>query len=332
MCSRAINFKTKFTFHKNPNVLELLGSWASSVTCRNTLFKSSTSPLFLMGKTRKLRLMRFSSLSRRPALYISSIMDSLSQKLTICLTGCVTPIYITRTRIGSHFISRRSSSLCLMMKRCKHHIHRQGLIIEVYNIYFAPVPCWYTTWLGYSPLGMEKIVQHLDNTKDIGESRAHLRDMKESFECGREEDEIMPNIWLPENVLPGFKEACLDFFWVCYHPHKLRIHSNPLCFRKLLSSKRPSWEHSLLLLIFLRIISYGGTQGQTISFASFITQGITGTWLHSICKMTLIEFSASRWKLWRWTISPELTVIQTMGRSPFVSFFKATLSSAHSHL
>jgi hypothetical protein len=24
----------------------------------------------------------------------------------------------------------------------------------------------------------------------------------------------MPNIWLPEEVLPGFKEACLDFFWV----------------------------------------------------------------------------------------------------------------------
>jgi len=24
----------------------------------------------------------------------------------------------------------------------------------------------------------------------------------------------MPNIWLPDGVLPGFKEACLDFFWV----------------------------------------------------------------------------------------------------------------------
>lgn len=25
---------------------------------------------------------------------------------------------------------------------------------------------------------------------------------------------MLPNIWLPEGVLPGFKEACLDFFWV----------------------------------------------------------------------------------------------------------------------
>jgi len=25
----------------------------------------------------------------------------------------------------------------------------------------------------------------------------------------------MPNIWLPDGVLPGFKETCLDFFWEC---------------------------------------------------------------------------------------------------------------------
>ena len=24
----------------------------------------------------------------------------------------------------------------------------------------------------------------------------------------------MPNIWLPNGVLPGFNEACLSFFWV----------------------------------------------------------------------------------------------------------------------
>lgn len=26
----------------------------------------------------------------------------------------------------------------------------------------------------------------------------------------------MPNIWLPESALPGFKEGCLDFFWDCF--------------------------------------------------------------------------------------------------------------------
>jgi hypothetical protein len=48
----------------------------------------------------------------------------------------------------------------------------------------------------------------------IAEHRARAADVKESFECGREGDEVMPNIWLPDDVLPGFKEACLDFFWV----------------------------------------------------------------------------------------------------------------------
>ena len=24
----------------------------------------------------------------------------------------------------------------------------------------------------------------------------------------------MPNIWLPEEALPGFRQACMDFYWV----------------------------------------------------------------------------------------------------------------------
>lgn len=42
--------------------------------------------------------------------------------------------------------------------------------------------------------------------------------MKESFEVGKENDDAMPNIWLPEVVLPGFKEACLTFYWVGVFP------------------------------------------------------------------------------------------------------------------
>lgn len=50
-------------------------------------------------------------------------------------------------------------------------------------------------------------------------------DVKESYEVGREEDEHMPNIWLPDGVLPGFQEACLDFFWVgsTYSAHKRSV-------------------------------------------------------------------------------------------------------------
>ena len=42
--------------------------------------------------------------------------------------------------------------------------------------------------------------------------------MKESFECGSEDDVYMPNIWLPDGIFPGFKEACLSFYWVSVFP------------------------------------------------------------------------------------------------------------------
>jgi len=40
------------------------------------------------------------------------------------------------------------------------------------------------------------------------------RDVKESFEVGREENADMPNIWFPDGVFPEFRETCLDFYWV----------------------------------------------------------------------------------------------------------------------
>ncbi|KAF7342471.1 Fe2OG dioxygenase domain-containing protein [Mycena venus] len=80
----------------------------------------------------------------------------------------------------------------------------------------APHPSSGTHHRGYSPPGQEKVVQHLYDPDVLAEHRASAPDAKESFECGREDDKLMPNIWLPEGVLPGFKETCLDFFWFCY--------------------------------------------------------------------------------------------------------------------
>ena len=68
--------------------------------------------------------------------------------------------------------------------------------------------------LGYSAPGQEKVSQHVYDDKELQNMRTKTPDVKESFESGREDDECMPNIWLPDGVLPGFKEACLDFFWV----------------------------------------------------------------------------------------------------------------------
>jgi len=63
---------------------------------------------------------------------------------------------------------------------------------------------------------MEKVSQHVYDKTELEAHRAKAPDVKESFESGRENDEVMPNIWLPDGVLPGFKEACLEFFWVSF--------------------------------------------------------------------------------------------------------------------
>jgi isopenicillin N synthase-like dioxygenase len=66
--------------------------------------------------------------------------------------------------------------------------------------------------VGYSAPGREKVIQFDD---EGGDNRTDIvRDIKESFEAGREDDHEMPNIWYPDGILPGFKEACLDFYWV----------------------------------------------------------------------------------------------------------------------
>ncbi|TBU43594.1 thymine dioxygenase [Dichomitus squalens] len=80
----------------------------------------------------------------------------------------------------------------------------------------APHPPSGTHHRGYSAPGVEKVVQHLYDDQDIKAARVKAPDVKESFECGWEENTVMPNIWLPEDVLPGLREACMDFYWTCH--------------------------------------------------------------------------------------------------------------------
>jgi len=85
----------------------------------------------------------------------------------------------------------------------------------------APHPVSGSHHRGYSAPGREK-VHHLkpdgdDFKLDVNEVQ---KDIKESFEAGRDDDPVMPNIWYPDGVLPGFKDACLDFFWACYETEK----------------------------------------------------------------------------------------------------------------
>lgn len=101
----------------------------------------------------------------------------------------------------------------------------------------APHPSRGDHHRGYSPIGQER-VKHLndsllsnDQGGEDGDCRLNLEegmdgDLKESFESGREDCLVEPNIWPPGDVLPGFREMCMDYFWVC---SSLRLFSL-LCF------------------------------------------------------------------------------------------------------
>ncbi|OCH91839.1 thymine dioxygenase [Obba rivulosa] len=79
----------------------------------------------------------------------------------------------------------------------------------------APHPSSGTHHRGYSAPGAEKVTQHVYDSAELAKIRGKAPDVKESFESGREDDIVQPNIWLPEDALPGFRNACLNFFWTC---------------------------------------------------------------------------------------------------------------------
>ncbi|KAJ3478022.1 hypothetical protein NLI96_g10050 [Meripilus lineatus] len=94
----------------------------------------------------------------------------------------------------------------------------------------APHPPSGTHHRGYSAPGKEKVVHHIYDPDELAQNRAKAPDVKESYEIGREHDDAMPNILLPDSVLPGFNEACLDFFWTCYEIEKTILRALALGF------------------------------------------------------------------------------------------------------
>jgi hypothetical protein len=105
--------------------------------------------------------------------------------------------------------------------------HHRGMVASIARGY-----CSNRNLPGYSPPGKEKVSQHLYDEESLSSFRATQGpDVKESFECGREDDPAMPNIWLPESIDDGsgftstaFEKACLTFFWVSRHESYLNMH------------------------------------------------------------------------------------------------------------
>ncbi|KAK7704123.1 hypothetical protein SLS64_008681 [Diaporthe eres] len=88
----------------------------------------------------------------------------------------------------------------------------------------APHPPGPNVHRGYSWPGLEKVSQYIHkDDADSDDEDAELRkvqDCKESYEIGSETFAQQPNQWLPEEVLPGFREFMTGFYWSCFDTAK----------------------------------------------------------------------------------------------------------------
>ncbi|KAI1798928.1 Clavaminate synthase-like protein [Daldinia bambusicola] len=82
----------------------------------------------------------------------------------------------------------------------------------------APHPPGPTVHRGYSWPGLEKVSQDIinDGDKEKEAENRKISDFKESYEIGSEDSKTQPNIWLPPEVLSGFREFTTQFYWKCH--------------------------------------------------------------------------------------------------------------------
>ncbi|KAF2641549.1 Clavaminate synthase-like protein [Massarina eburnea CBS 473.64] len=76
----------------------------------------------------------------------------------------------------------------------------------------APHPPGGSHHRGYSGPGAEKVTQHIYDKDEISKQND---DFKESFESGNIHDTDQPNIWPPDDTLPGFRPFMETFFLSC---------------------------------------------------------------------------------------------------------------------
>ncbi|KAI1250692.1 hypothetical protein MGN70_007749 [Eutypa lata] len=86
----------------------------------------------------------------------------------------------------------------------------------------APHPPGPNVHRGYSWPGLEKVSQDIIKEGDEEKEAENRRigDFKESYEVGNEDFELQPNVWLPEEVLPGFRDFTTRFYWECFEAAK----------------------------------------------------------------------------------------------------------------
>lgn len=88
----------------------------------------------------------------------------------------------------------------------------------------APHPPGPNVHRGYSWPGLEKVSQYVhkegEDSDAEEEALRQVQDCKESYEIGSETLAAQPNQWLPEEVLPGFRQFTTGFYWTCFETAK----------------------------------------------------------------------------------------------------------------
>ncbi|KAI9889681.1 MAG: hypothetical protein M1814_005082 [Vezdaea aestivalis] len=84
----------------------------------------------------------------------------------------------------------------------------------------APHPPGAAVHRGYSSIGLEKVSQAIieegdERGEELIKNLRAVPDFKESYEVGSEDFEAQPNVWVPEDTLPGFKQFMTKFYWSC---------------------------------------------------------------------------------------------------------------------
>ncbi|KAG1901781.1 flavonol synthase/flavanone 3-hydroxylase [Suillus fuscotomentosus] len=98
---------------------------------------------------------------------------------------------------------------------CMFEWSRRLFSLPIETKLLAPHPKEGWKHRGYSGVGREQISQMVFDPTQLAEIRKQTPDHKESFDIGRNDCPHMSNVWLPEEVLPGFKDAASAFFDTC---------------------------------------------------------------------------------------------------------------------
>ncbi|KAG2033375.1 flavonol synthase/flavanone 3-hydroxylase [Suillus americanus] len=98
---------------------------------------------------------------------------------------------------------------------CMFEWSRRLFSLPIETKLLAPHPKEGWKHRGYSGVGREQASQMVFDPTQLAAIRKQTPDFKESFDIGRNNCPHISNVWLPEQVLPGFRDAASAFFDTC---------------------------------------------------------------------------------------------------------------------